>query len=48
MRLTMVKRRHKTTYNKLNLEYKLYVTTEQFQSELQSIWTPSGAFIKIC
>jgi hypothetical protein len=38
----------KKYYNTLNLEHKLYV---QFQSELQSIWTPdvkNGAFIKIC
>ena len=38
----------KKYYNSLNLEHKLYITSEQFQSELQSIWTPSGAFIKIC
>jgi hypothetical protein len=39
-----------TFYNKLNLEYKLYVNSKQLQNMRQTIWTPevaNGIFIKI-
>jgi len=39
-----------TFYNKLNLEYKLYVNSKQLQNMRQTIWTPevsNGIFIRI-
>ena len=41
-------KKFKDYYNKLNLEHKLYVPSKKVEPELQSIWTPGGAFIKIC
>ena len=38
-----------TYYNKLNLEYKLYVNSKQHQKKYQTIYTPqvdNGIFIK--
>lgn len=44
-------KKFKKYYNKLNLEYKLYIPSKKVEPELQIIWTPQvkgGAFIKIC
>lgn len=43
-------KKFKKFYNRLNLEYKLYVSCKQLENERQSIWMPyvsNGGFIKI-